>query len=169
MLTMIGHVRMFGWLLLAMQMIAVVNGADQPEKEKQPDPLELLKTVAQARQKIASGEMEFEVIQYDFAHPLDRTNHVRLKVVFDGEKRRFESFSREYRCVLMGPDGNKVTDAKRLELGLDREAAVQAGLLERSESHHVTAYDGAAVNSTSPRPSPHSEPRQLNSGWREKP
>jgi len=52
-----------------------------------PDPIELLRTVAQARHEITSGEMELEV------------NHQRIKAVFDGEHRRLESFKREYSYV----------------------------------------------------------------------
>ncbi len=137
---------MFVGLLLIMQMIVVVNRAEQPQKVKQPDPLELLKTVAQARNRIASGEIEFEVTRYDFGQPLEGTNQVRLKVVFEGEKRRFESFSRKYRSVLMGPDAWEATDAKLRELRLVRgEAAVQAGLLRAVDSHRVTTYDGAVL------------------------
>jgi hypothetical protein len=84
-------------------MVLAVNGADQPLNEKQPDPRNELKTIAQARQKIASGEIEFDMFTYFSDRPLDGTNHVRLKVVFDGEKRRFEQFGREYSYVLMGP------------------------------------------------------------------
>ena len=122
----------------------VVNGVVQTP-EKQPDPVVLLQNVAQARQQIASGEMEFEVTHYDFRRPLDGTNQIRLKAVFDHEKRRFESFAREYSYVLMGPNAGTVTDAKRQELGLGREASVRAGLLTPFESHHVSAYDGALL------------------------
>jgi hypothetical protein len=84
-----------GWLLLAMQMALGANGADQLATP--PDPLNLLETVAQARQKIASGEMKFDVFTYSSDHPLDDTNQVSLKVVFAGKKRRFEQFGHEYR------------------------------------------------------------------------
>jgi hypothetical protein len=57
-------------------------------KEERPDPVTLLKTIIQARQRIASGEMEFEVAQSHAKRPLDDTNQVLLKVVFDGSKRR---------------------------------------------------------------------------------
>jgi RNA polymerase sigma factor (sigma-70 family) len=124
----------------------VVNAVVQTtDREPDPDPVVLLKNVAQARKQIVSGEMEFEVTQYDFGRPLDGTNQLQLKTVFDGEKRRFESFDREYSYVLMGPDAGTVTDAKRKELGLDREATVRAGLLTEFDSHHFTAYDGALL------------------------
>jgi peroxiredoxin len=144
-----------GWLFLATQMVLAANGANQSSKEKQPDPLRLLQTVAQARQRIVSGEVEFEVARYEFSRPLDGTNRFRHKVVFDGEKRRVESSGCEYAKVLMGPDGARVTDEKRVELGLDKEASVRAGLLRRFEFQHVTTYDGAACmayRSTDPTP-----------------
>lgn len=74
-----------GWLFLATQMVLGANNEAQPSNEKAPDPRYLLKTAAQARNQIASGEMEFEVTSYDFSRPLDGTNHSRCKVVFDGE------------------------------------------------------------------------------------
>ncbi len=49
------------------------------------------------------------------------------------------------RYVLMGPEAGTVTDAKMAELGLDREAAVRAGLLRGFEAHQVIAYDGTTV------------------------
>jgi thiol-disulfide isomerase/thioredoxin len=131
--------------LFAAQVVLAANGADTPSQEKEPDPVSLLKTAAQARQQIASGEIEFDVLTHFSDRPLEGTNLVRLKVVFDGEKRRFEQSGREYSYVLMGPDAGAVTDTKRKELGLDKEAAVQAGLLAGFESHYVTAYDGARV------------------------
>jgi len=116
--------------------ISIATGvimAGNRQRDDPPDPLELLKQVAQARQKILSGEMKLEV------------NRMRIKALFDGEHRRFESWDREYSYVMMGPDAAKITDAKIAELGLDREAAVQAGLLTGFESHRVTLYDGAAL------------------------
>ena len=121
----------------------ILAGNGQPAGP--PDPLDLLKQVAQARQEISSGEMEFDVARYESSLPLQGTNHMRIKAVFDGEHRRFESRAREYSYVMTGPDAAKVTDAKIAELGLDQEAAVQAGLLTGFESHHVTAYDGSAL------------------------
>jgi peroxiredoxin len=126
-------------------MVPITHGANQTSKEQKPDPLDLLKRVAQARQMITSGEMELAVTSQYFPRPLDGTNQIRLKAAFDGGKRRFESFGREYSYVLMGRDAAKVTDAKRTELGLDREAAVREGLLSSFEAHDVTTYDGIIV------------------------
>jgi len=144
------------WRLARLKLAAVLGGAGVTvllvtnavlqTEEKPPDPIALLKKVAQARQKITSGEMEMEVAHYEFNRPFDGTNRIRLKAVFDGEKRRrFESFGREYSYVLMGPDAGAVTDAKQQELRLDRDAAAQAGLLSPFESHHVVAYDGKVI------------------------
>jgi hypothetical protein len=88
-------------LFLVAQMVLVTHGANQTSKEQKPDPLDLLKNVARTRQLITSGEMEFEVTHY-FPRPQDGINQIRLKAAFDGEKRRFESFSREYSYILMG-------------------------------------------------------------------
>ena len=104
-----------------------LSSRDVDSKEKSPDPVDLLNNIAQARQRIVSGEMEFEVGQSHSKRPLDGTNQLLLKVVFDGSKRRFESSRREFAYVLMGPHAGTVTDAKRLELGLNREASVSAG------------------------------------------
>jgi RNA polymerase sigma factor (sigma-70 family) len=128
--------------LLAVGAMAVAINEIQ---NKPPDPLDLLKRVARARQKIASGEMELEATFYDFGRPLDGTNGWRCKVVFDGERRRFDSVGREYAYVFMGPEAEKVTEAKILELGLYKEASVRAGLITEFESHHVAAYDGAIL------------------------
>ena len=75
--------------------------AENRQLDGPPDPLDLLKQVAQAREKIISGEMEFAVARYRFSLPLQGTNRVRVKAVFDGEHRRFESFDREYAYVMM--------------------------------------------------------------------
>ncbi len=134
-----------GRLLLAAQIVLSASAAEPPAKEVEPDPRDLLKTVARARCQIISGEMEFEVTYHDSGHPLDGTNHTQMKVVFDGEKRRSEEDTRIYAYTFMGPDAAKVTDAKRTELGLDLDAAVRAGLLRESGSHGVIAYDGAVL------------------------
>lgn len=135
---------LFRWLLLASSQMLLFS-TDQASKESEPQPLDLLKMVVQARERIASGEMEFEVANYEFIRRLDGTNQVRLKVLFDGEKRRFEAFGREYAYALIGPDAQKVTDAKQQELGLDREACVRAGLLTGFDFHRVTAFDGKVL------------------------
>ena len=115
------------------------------EAEPEPDPLQLLQAVAQARQSIASGELTFQVSrQYVHRGHLE-TEDSELTVSFDGEKRRFESVGREYRYTAVGSEAGERADAEITELGLDREGAVGAGLIEGFMARYVTAYDGAAV------------------------
>ncbi len=147
-----GNVKSLGLSAVAMAFLfmaacgAVRAGESADSRsDQQPEPLALLQTVAHLRQQIRSGEMQLDVSRYDFSRPLEGTNRTRLKIAFDGDKRRFDSLDREYAYVLMGPDAARVTDAKMRELGLDNEAAVAAGLLTGFASHHVTAYDGAVL------------------------
>src|SRR5579864_6944924 len=78
-----------------------VGASDSVDSQSnhQRDPLVLLRAIARARQHMRSGEMELEVSRYDFGRPLDGTNHMRLKIVFDGHNRRCESFGWEYANV----------------------------------------------------------------------
>ena len=140
------HLQALGWLLLGTQLLLAASKEPQLPKEKEADPRQLLKTVAQTRNQIVSGEMEFEVTRVDFGHPLEGTNHTRVRVVFDGGKCRFEFSTRGYRAVLEGPDAGEVTAAKLSELKLVRgEAAVQVGLLRAVDQHRVASYDGVRL------------------------
>lgn len=113
--------------------------------ERALDPVKLLQGVTRARNRIISGEMEFEVATYEFDRAFEGTNRVRLKARFDGTKRRFESFAREYAYTSMAADAQETTDTRMRTYELDQEAAVQAGLLKPFESHHVRAFDGAVM------------------------
>jgi len=110
----------------------------------QPDPVALLKKIAIAREKIKSGEMEFIVAQHDYKWNI-QTNYILLKVVFDGEKRRFEQFQRESAYTSTNPETNKLVDAKRLELGGDDDALAQLGLIKFEDAHYRTFYDGRTI------------------------
>src|SRR5205807_5590560 len=114
-------------------------------KQADPDPRKLLAGVARARQRITSGEMELEVIRFEFDNPREGSNSMRIKALFDGAKRRFENFDREYAYVSTAPDAREVTNAKRAAEGPDKDAAVRAGLLTGFESHHVLGYDGSVL------------------------
>jgi RNA polymerase sigma factor (sigma-70 family) len=149
-----GTLKMMIWIKLKMAASAgtvcllaagAIALAEKEIQSRVPDPLKLLEAVAQARQQVTSGELEFLRASYEFPRPLDGTNYTRVKALFDREKRRFEYDNRLYAYVLTGPEAGAVTDAKRAELGLDTEAAVRAGLLTGFESHQVIAYDGTAV------------------------
>ena len=149
-----GTLKMMTWIKLKMAASAAtacllaaggIALADKGILNRPPDPLKLLEAVAQARQQLTSGELEFLRAAYDPSRPLDGTNYTRIKARFDGEKRRFEYDDRQYAYVLTGPEAGAATEAKMAELGLDREAAVRAGLLRGFESHHAVAYDGTTV------------------------
>ena len=127
------------------QLAEVSKATDSVVTEKAPDPVKLLQGIARARNRIYSGEMEFDVATYDFDRAFEGTNRVRLKVRFDGAKRRFDSLGREYSNTSMAPDAAETTDSRMRTEGLDQNAAVQAGLLKSFESHHVRAFDGSVM------------------------
>lgn len=123
------------------------QNADTADDQREPDPLKLLQGVAQARQRIVSGAMEF---QFSFAHfnsfgsGRSVTNNFRLAALFEGSKRRSEQFTREYSHTYSA-DEVVATDITKRADSMSREEAVRAGLLKPFESHHVTVYDGAAL------------------------
>ncbi len=108
----------------------------------EPDPLMLLLRVADARKRLVSGTVEYTLFSERFLTPVRETNYLRFKSVFDGSRRWFESFGREYRYVKTGSDAAKEADPIIAAQGLDREGAVKAGLLASFEAHIVTLADG---------------------------
>ncbi len=126
---------------------AATSGAETNglEAQAQPDPVKLLEGIEQARLRIVTGSMEFQVSHVELRGSRASTNVVRVKTLFDGEKRRVESFSREYAYTAVGEDETKAQEAKMRAQGLDQEEAVRAGLLKAFASHHVTVYDGTSV------------------------
>ena len=141
-LTLIGFITAGPTLLSVARCDEIVKGAE-------PNPRALLNAVASARKNLSSGNIEFDVSQYHSALPLDGTNHIKMKVSFEGSKRHVETFAREYSYTLMGPGAADVTERKRRELSLGREAAVAKGLLESHETHNVGIFDGTRVMSVS--------------------
>gem|GEM_PF-2067299 len=129
-------------LLLAGSVVTVAVA--EKDNSAEPDPVALLKKVAAAREKIKSGEMEFIVAQHDYKWNI-QTNYSLLKVVFDGEKRRFEQLQRESAYVSSDPNVTKLVDAKRLELNGDDDALAQMGLIKFFDSHYRTIYDGKII------------------------
>lgn len=117
---------------------------DASAGEREPDPFVLLQTVAQVRQQISSGSMELQLSIERFQDGRRETNRLRLSALFDGPKFRWEQVGREYRYTAVG-DGSAAQEARIKREGLDKAAAVRAGLLEGFEARYVTAYDGAAL------------------------
>jgi hypothetical protein len=124
--------------------------ADKSGDSGQPNPVELLKKVAVAREKITSGEMEIQVAWHDFKWAIE-TNHALLKIVFDGEKRRFEQLQRESAIISTASDARNIAETKRYELGGDDNALAQLGLVELQDAHYRTIYDGKAITLFDPR------------------
>jgi hypothetical protein len=126
---------------------SAAQDANAAEDQREPDPRKLLLAVAQARQRIVSGSMEF---QFSFEHynyfgtGRRVTNDLRLVALFDGAKRRYEQFGREYSYTYSADEAVAADIVKRAD-SMSREAAVRAGLLNPFESHHVTVYDGSAL------------------------
>jgi RNA polymerase sigma factor (sigma-70 family) len=106
-----------------------------------PDPVALLQGVARARQRIASGEMQFTITHHYLDRGRPEINEKRVAAVFEGGKRRVESVGREYHYVGTGADLEQAK-ATIQELGLNREEAIRAGFIRPFEARIVTAYDG---------------------------
>ncbi len=124
---------------------SAAGGANGVEKPHDPDPLALLMGVAKARQRIASGTVEYQhTVEQMFQPGRPMTNHLRLLARFEGAKLRFEQFDREYSYAYSADEAKQQEITKQAD-SMGREAAVQAGLLKPFESHHVAAYDGVAV------------------------
>jgi RNA polymerase sigma factor (sigma-70 family) len=123
---------------------AATEALDAAAPEGNPDPLKLLQAVAQARQRIGSGSIEFQFTSERLERGRKETNHLQLAALFDGQKLRWEQVGTEYSYTAMG-DASAAQEARIQEEGLDKAAAVRAGLLKDFESHHVSAYDGAAL------------------------
>src|SRR5258708_16898873 len=124
----------------------LTQAADTIAKEGEPDPLKMLQAIARARQKIASGSMDLqlvtEVLENENVHM--ETNQIRLSALFDGQKLRWEQVGREYAYTAVG-DAAAAQEPRRKEEGLDRAAALREGLIQGFESRYVTAYDGAVL------------------------
>ncbi|HEV2330080.1 MAG TPA: hypothetical protein VGY56_14960 [Verrucomicrobiae bacterium] len=129
---------------------SIITVAVANKNPAQPDPITLLKWVAAAREKINSGETEYLVARHDYQWNI-QTNYGRLKVAFDGEKRRFEQLQRESAYVSTDPGVQKQVDTKRAELNGDDDALAQLGLIKFQDAHYRTIYDGKTITQFDPR------------------
>jgi RNA polymerase sigma factor (sigma-70 family) len=116
------------------------------DAQREPDPLKLLQGVARARQRIDSGSMDLLLSTDRLRNGRKETTQSRIAVLFDGPKRRFESWRREYAYIpLAGDDSVEAKESIRQADSMDKEAAVRAGLLTGSEAHEIRASDGATL------------------------
>ena len=123
---------------------SATQDANAADGQREPDPRNLLLAVAQARQRIVSGSLEFQLSVEHFGPGRRETNHIRLAALFDGSKLRYEQFEREYSYKYSADEAEQDEIKKRAD-SMDREAAVRAGLLRSFESHYTMAYDGVGL------------------------
>jgi RNA polymerase sigma factor (sigma-70 family) len=112
------------------------------EQDGNPDPVRLLRAVALARQRISSGSVEFDLSSEYFIDGHRETNQWRLIAAFDGSKLRVDQRGMEYAYTALSGQGGEEQDARKKNEGMDRAAAVRAGLIKPFEKHYVTVYDG---------------------------
>jgi hypothetical protein len=110
-----------------------------------PNPTELLRAVAEARLHVASCAMDLEIGYYRFERPKAGTNHVQVRLVFDGNKRRLEEFSRDGVNNFVGEEAGAALEVKLRDLEWDFEAVVRLGLARWQDAHAIIAYDGTTL------------------------
>ena len=117
--------------------------------------MKLLQGVARARQRIASGIIDFDVFTRGNVTRPDATNRLQLKIQFDDGRSWAESIGQEYSYVTPIPGGPEAEAIIKRADQMSREQAVREGLLKPFPSHHVTFYDGQAVTDYWETDSPH--------------
>ncbi len=115
------------------------------EEKVSPEAVKLLRDVEAARLRVVSGQFEILVTSTPTAPPKHGTDRNTLKVVFDGQNRRFQTTRRELTIDASGSDGGQARSQKLDELGGDREAFVRLALGRWQETYYCTAYDGARL------------------------
>jgi len=125
--------------------VATSFGTNGMAQSTEPDPVKLLQGVMRARQRIASGIIDFDIFTLgNVTHP-DATNRLLLKLQFEDGRVWAESTGQEYRYVTPIPGGPEAEAIVKRADQMTREQAVREGLLQPFPSHHVSFYDGQAV------------------------
>lgn len=107
-----------------------------------PDPVKLLQGVTRARQRIASGIIDFDVFTYgNVTHP-DATNRLKLKLQFEDGHLWAESIGQEYSYVTPIPGGPEADAIIKRADSMPHAQAVREGLIQPFPSHQITFYDG---------------------------
>lgn len=126
--------------------LAVANSETNSTGELgDPDPVKLLQGVARARQRIASGIIDFDIFTLGNVTRPDTTNRLQLKIQFEDGRCWTESVGQEYRYVTPIPGGPEAEAIVKRADQMPRELAVREGLLQAFPSRHVSFYDGQAV------------------------
>jgi len=110
----------------------------------EPDPLKLLKGVAQARLRIHSGTLEFQYSLERTRNGFPEKNQTRFVILFDGPKLRFESFGREYAYAFDADEAKQAEIIKHAD-SMNRESAISAGYTKPFASHHTMVREGDVV------------------------
>jgi RNA polymerase sigma factor (sigma-70 family) len=105
----------------------------------------LIQAAARARQRIASGIIDFEIFTSGTVTRVDDTNWLKLKVQFEDGRLWAESTGQEFSYVTPIPGGPEAEAITKRADQMPRSQAIQEGLIQAFPSHHVAFYDGQAV------------------------
>jgi RNA polymerase sigma factor (sigma-70 family) len=120
---------------------------DVAARKVELDPIKMLEVVARARNRISSGDIQYEVaveLNESDAHGASNTNFMRGRTVFDGGKRRVEQIGAEYRYNAMGEAAER--DEKMIrQKRMPRAEALRSGLISEFQARYVSAFDGVSI------------------------
>jgi RNA polymerase sigma factor (sigma-70 family) len=109
-----------------------------------PDPAKLLQGVIRARQRIASGVIDFEIFTFGSVTRGDDTNRFQLKIQFEDGRLLGEIFKPEFAYVTPIPGGPEAEEIAKRADQMPREQAMREGLIDVHQTHSVVFYDGQA-------------------------
>jgi RNA polymerase sigma factor (sigma-70 family) len=121
------------------------GSAETKTEPSNPNPIKLLQGVVRARQRIASGIIDFDVFTVGNVTRPDATNWLQLKIRFEDGRCWAESKGREFSYVTPIPGGPEAEIIVKRADQMPREESVREGLLKPFPSHHVSYYDGNAL------------------------
>lgn len=111
----------------------------------EPDPAKLIQAAARARQRIASGIIDFEIFTSGTVTRIDDTNWYKLEVHFENGRLWSESIGQEFRYITPIPGGPEAEAITKRADQMPRGQAIREGLIQAFSSHHVAYYDGQTV------------------------
>jgi peroxiredoxin len=126
--------------------VAAANSdTNSPGNPGEPDAAKLIQGAARARQRIASGIIDFEIFTSGTVTRNDDTNWYKLKVQFEDGHSWAESFGQEFRYITPIPGGPEAEAITKRADQMPRSQAIQEGLIQAFLSHRVAFYDGQSV------------------------
>jgi len=124
---------------------AANSDTNSPGNPGEPDAGKLIQGAARARQRIASGIIDFEIFASGTVTRIDDTNWYKLKVQFEDGRLWAESFAQEFRYITPIPGGPEADAITKRADQIPRGQAIREGLIQAFPSHHVAFYDGQTV------------------------